>query len=241
MISVCIATYNGGKYIREQLISILTQLGQNDEIIISDDGSIDDTLKIISELKDSRIRIIKHVKEKSYLHNFDYVTHNFENALYNASGDIIFLSDQDDVWLHGKVDLMQKALDNHLLVLSDCKISDSSLCILYDSYFKLNGLRVGVMKNLIKNSFLGACMAFRRELLKKALPFPKDSVPHDIWLGILACHYGNVAYLPVPLIIYRRHEATVSASGGRSTYSLIFKLKYRLRCMSAYLKRVYIK
>lgn len=238
MISVCLATYNGNKFIREQLVSILTQLGPHDEIIISDDGSTDNTLAIISGLNDDRIRILKHHRKRNYPHRFDFVTHNFENALYHASGDFIFLSDQDDVWLPGKVDLMQKELKNHLLVLSDCKVADASLHIIHNSYFKLNGLKKGVMQNLIKNSFLGSCMAFRRDLLQKALPFPQHSVPHDIWLGMLACHYGKVAYLSIPLMIYRRHEATVSASGSKSPYSIFFKLLYRWYCMTAYLKRI---
>lgn len=241
MISVCLATYNGAKFIREQLLSILSQLGPRDEIIISDDGSTDRTFAIISELNDSRIRIIKHIKTTVYPRRFDYVTHNFENALRHASGEFIFLSDQDDVWLPGKVDTMQKELQNHLLVLSDCKVADASLHTIHDSYFKLNGLRTGILRNLIRNSFLGSCMAFRRELLDKALPCPRHSVPHDIWLGLLASYYGKVSYLPVPLMIYRRHEATVSASCDKSFFPFWFKIHYRVHCLTAFLKRISVR
>lgn len=240
MISVCVATYNGERFIREQLVSILSQLGPQDEVIVSDDGSTDRTLAIVTGMRDPRIRIIRHTGSVRYSHSFDCVTHNFEYALHHASGDFIFLSDQDDLWLPGKVENMRKKLQDHLLVLSDCKVSDSSLHILHDSYFRLNGLRKGILRNLFRNSFLGSCMAFRRELLDKVLPFPPHSVPHDIWLGLLASRYGKVAFLEQPLIIYRRHDATVSASCSKSSFSLWFKILYRIRCLSALLNRIVV-
>ena len=92
MISVCIATYNGEKYIKEQLLSILPQLGKKDEVIISDDHSTDNTLDIVKGLNDNRIKIVMNNREKGY-------TSNFENALSYAIGDYIFLSDQDDIWM----------------------------------------------------------------------------------------------------------------------------------------------
>lgn len=95
MISVCMATYNGEEYIKEQLESILCQLGEMDEIIISDDGSTDNTLNIIESYNDSRIKI--HINTGK--HGFVY---NFENALQKAKGEYIFLSDQDDIWLPEK-------------------------------------------------------------------------------------------------------------------------------------------
>ena len=122
-----------------------------------------------------------------------------------------------------------------------CKVADASLHIIHDSYFKLNGLRTGILRNLIRNSFLGSCMAFRRELLDKALPCPRHSVPHDIWLGLLASYYGKVSYLPVPLMIYRRHEATVSASCDKSFFPFWFKIHYRVHCLTAFLKRISVR
>ncbi|MDE5758415.1 MAG: glycosyltransferase, partial [Allobaculum sp.] len=92
MISVCIATYNGERYIETQIRSILDQLNEDDEIIISDDSSTDRTLDIIRSLNDSRIKLFAGNK-------FHSRTFNFENALKQATGDFIFLSDQDDIWL----------------------------------------------------------------------------------------------------------------------------------------------
>ena len=120
-ISVCLATYNGEKYIKEQLDSILPQLSANDEIIISDDNSTDDTINIIRSLNDERIKI--------YVNKTKGIVKNFENALNNASGDIIFLSDQDDVWKNDKVKKILSAFssDNSLtFVFSNAEIIDEN-------------------------------------------------------------------------------------------------------------------
>ncbi|MCD8291094.1 MAG: glycosyltransferase, partial [Prevotella sp.] len=95
-VSVCIATYNGEKYIEEQIRSILSQLSDNDEVIISDDGSHDQTLSLIQSIGDKRIKIFQNEGR----HGFKY---NFENTLKKVQGDYIFLCDQDDVWLPNKV------------------------------------------------------------------------------------------------------------------------------------------
>ena len=96
MISVCIASHNGEKYIKEQVDSILCQIGSDDEVVISDDGSTDKTLAILEAYNDPRIKVFRYVHPCMYRYNFDYATHNFENALHHAKGDIIFLADQDD-------------------------------------------------------------------------------------------------------------------------------------------------
>ena len=111
MISVCIATHNGGRFLKEQLTSILCQIGENDEVIISDDGSTDDTLKIINGFNDKRIIVVNQKSPKG-LPAHEYATLNFENALKHAMGDYIFLADQDDVWVHNKVAVMMKYLEN---------------------------------------------------------------------------------------------------------------------------------
>ena len=113
MISVCMATYNGETYIKEQIESIINQLSSSDELIISDDKSTDNTLKIINEFKDPRIKIYIHEKDHGFVKNF-------ENALEKAKGDFIFLSDQDDIWLPNKVAATLKELEYYDFVVSDC-------------------------------------------------------------------------------------------------------------------------
>src|SRR3954471_17623480 len=120
-VSVCIATYNGADFIIEQLHSILRQLGTTDEVIISDDSSTDDTLELIRSLNDTRISILEKQQFRSPIYNF-------ENAISKARGKYIFLADQDDVWLDGRIDKRLPLLqDNYDLVLNNCKIVDRDL------------------------------------------------------------------------------------------------------------------
>ena len=232
MISVCLATYNGELFLKEQLTSILKQLGDSDEVVVSDDGSTDLTLTILQEFNDPRIKVFHHHKRKQK-YSFDYATHNFENALNNSSGDVIFFSDQDDIWLDGKVAMFMNALADCDLVLSDCIVVDSQLNELYSSDFNLNKSRTGIFYNLINNSYLGCCMAFKRSLLDKsaAMPFPKTLVPHDIWLGLLAERCGKVRLITSPTMLYRRHDGNLSSSSKKSTLSLPLKFYYRFRIL----------
>jgi glycosyltransferase involved in cell wall biosynthesis len=116
-ISVCMATRNGEKYIKQQLSSILKQLSKNDEVIISDDSSTDNTIDIIKSFEDKRIKIYANNK-------FYSPVYNFENALLRSTGDIIFLSDQDDIWEDKKIRVMYELLKRYDLVVSDCTIID---------------------------------------------------------------------------------------------------------------------
>ena len=138
MISVCMATYNGGKHIREQIESILPQLSLNDEIIISDDGSNDETVKIINSFNDKRIKLFFNQRKKEFNSRHALVTSNFENALKNAQGDIIFLSDQDDVWRDDKVKIYVDSLKDYHVVMSNYDVIDSNGVIKEKQYYKSN-------------------------------------------------------------------------------------------------------
>lgn len=241
-ISVCIATYNGEKYIKDQLDSILCQIGNEDEIIISDDGSTDDTQNIILSYGDPRIKLFKH---KTTVSNKNQptiyrVTKNFENALQNASGDIIFLSDQDDVWERTKVQEIRKIFEVQKanLVIHDAMLINEQHKLIGDSYFQLLNSRTGLAKNIFKNSYLGCCMAFDKTVLKSALPFPKNLIAHDMWLGLIAERIGQVAFTDQKLIKYQRHESTVTTSGNKSKNSIMFKIGYRVQFILQYLKRI---
>lgn len=226
MISVCIPTYNGEKYIHQQLTSIMMQLGLNDEVIISDDGSTDKTIEILKSFNDQRIKIFNHHKT-SVKYKFGFTTTNLENALLKAKGDVIFLADQDDIWLSNKVKYCKYMLkDDFDLIVHDCAVVDEDENVLASSYFNLNRSVPGIINNLINNSYLGCCMGFKRKLLDFIIPIPAD-VPHDIWIGLLAEKYGKVNFSSENLILYRRHGDNLSPSGERSANSLFFKLKYR--------------
>lgn len=221
MISVCIATYNGARYIGEQLASILPQLSAEDEVVVSDDGSTDGTLDIVRSLNDSRIRIVDGPRRHS-------PTLNFEWALRNAKGDYVFLADQDDVWLEGKVRRCVEELQKCDCVVSDARVTDSCLNTTSESLFKLMHVRRGRLSNLLwRNGYTGCCMAFKREVLSKALPFPTDIPMHDIWIGNVAAFCGRLRFIDDRLLLFRRHDATASCNGKGSTYSLWQKLSFR--------------
>ena len=221
MISVYVATYNGEKFIREQIDSILCQLSSDDEIIVSDDGSTDGTIVIINCIGDKMIRIIEGPRKHS-------PTFNFENALKEAKGDYIFLADQDDVWKTNKVEVCMKWLQKYDCVVSDAQVTDSNLNPLYPSLYAIMQVRQGHIYNTVwKNGYTGCCMAFRRNILEASLPFPKDIPMHDIWIGNVAAYKYNVKFIPDKLILFRRHKETISCNGKGSKYSIWQQMKFR--------------
>ena len=226
MISVCMATYNGGKFIREQLESILSQLpSAGAEVVIADDGSTDETLSVAQSFGDSRIRVLPAEKHLG-------VIYNYERALQASKGEIIFLADQDDIWLPGKVDRVLTALNEANLVIHDAwmlRPSDSS----WTRAGKLSDIRAykgGIVANWWKNSFTGCCMAFRRSILDKALPFPKNLPMHDQWLGLVAEKNFKVKSINEPLVEYRQHS-TNATHIGNSPAGVFQKIKWRLNLL----------
>lgn len=236
MVSVCMATYNGEQYIKQQIESILSQLKEEDELVISDDGSTDKTIEIIGQYNDSRIKVFNHIKEGAK-YSFDYTTHNFENAIANSFGEYIFLSDQDDVWLPQKYEVMLSALNTCDIVVSDCKIVDEKLKIINES--KINSLDINnrVLYNIRRNQNIGCCMAFRREILNKIFPFPQYGVAQDFWIAVLGGMFYKLEYIKQPLLLYRRHEGNVSATSKKSANTLSFKIGYRMRSILSLIKR----
>lgn len=224
-VSVCIATYNGGEYLLEQVSSILGQLRDNDEIVVSDDGSTDDTIQILQSFNDARIKIYKNEGIRSLIYNF-------ENALRNASGEYLFLSDQDDVWFSDKVERSLFYLQSYDIVVSDCRVVDELLTVTHPSFMTLNMSKSGLYNNLFKNGYLGCCLAFRRNILNIALPFPKRLPMHDIWFGFIAEMFFEPYFLKEPLMFYRRHGTNASPTSEKSSYNILEKVMFRIRLLS---------
>lgn len=227
------ASYNGENYISEQLQSILKQLGDDDEVIVSDDGSSDGTVQAVLDLRDPRIRIYNNNGEHGY-------TKNFENALNHASGDVIFISDQDDVWLDGKVEKCLQVLEKYPLVIHDAAMTDGSLNITAPSHFEKYNVQEGFLNTLVRTRYTGACMAFTRDfMVGRVLPFPKKQkyCPYDYWLAYLGFFYHEVYVLNEPLILYRRHEHTTLNAGEYSTRTMWERIYTRIYCMKEILKR----
>lgn len=235
MISVCITTYNGENYIKEQIDSILPQLGAGDEVIVSDDGSTDRTLDLIRAYRDERIHICANEGAHGY-------TPNFENALRHAKGDYIFLSDQDDVWMPDKVARCMEMMQTCDFVASNARVVDSVLQQLYPSFFALRHSRHGLLNNVIKFSYLGCCLCFRRCVVEYALPFPRNHrlCTHDNWLTLVALFFFRAKVTDECLILYRRHTNNESGGGIVNSTSLSFKLRYRIYLLVNILK-VFVK
>lgn len=236
MISVCMATYNGEKYIREQMDSILQQLGEGDELIISDDLSSDKTVEIIKSYKDKRIKLYIHGDNHGFVRNF-------ENALVHADGDIIFLSDQDDIWMPDKVKVTIAALANCDFTVSDCITINENKQVISQSRIKDYNIKTGFWRLMIKTRYLGCCMAFRRNVLDAALPFPDNAylMEHDLWLAAVAECYFKTSLIDKPLIKYRRHGGNVSSGGASKGYSVpikIYRRLYRLKCLFKIRKKI---
>lgn len=215
-----------------RLDSILVQLDVTDEIIISDDGSIDSTCLIIKEMNDRRIKLIHNYGQHGYIFNM-------QNAILESKGEFIFFADQDDVWLPNKIEIMTKSLEYCDLVLSDCYVTDSELNIIYPSYYKLRKTTKNKIWSLLGGCpYIGCCLALKRTILYKALPFPKNINSHDIWIGNIAAFYYKIKIIDDKLIYYRRHNGNTSVVAGTSKTSNLYRFIDRIKTITNLLSRI---
>ena len=204
--SVCMAVYNGSQYIHEQIASILPQMGLEDEIVVVDDASKDASVAILDGFQDRRIRVFRQTENQG-------VVRSFERALRESSGEIIFLADQDDIWHPDKIEEIVKTFNSDprvTLVQSNGELIDSGGRSLSKQLNANDRFRPGVLSNLIQNRYQGAALAFRREVLDAALPFPVGIPMHDSWIGLVNAIVGRAAYLPDRLVLYRRHGNNIT-------------------------------
>jgi glycosyltransferase involved in cell wall biosynthesis len=212
------ATYNGERFVEEQVRSILDQLEAGDEVVIVDDASSDSTVAIIHSIGDPRVRVSVHSKNVGY-------TATFEEALSLASGAYIFLSDQDDVWVPGRVDAMLEALGASQLVVGNCKHFGGELT----PFLRLR-LKSSESTHYIRNIVgilvgyrlhWGSAMGIRAEFRRVALPFPEGTVEsHDQWLALAANVLRNVSYLDDDVVLHRLHGKNVTPKGMRNVRAI---------------------
>jgi glycosyltransferase involved in cell wall biosynthesis len=210
LISIAMATYNGEKYLRLQLDSIISQTHQNFEVIICDDCSTDDTTAILREYakRDKRIKIFCNTENLG-------LVKNFEKALSFCSGEYIALADQDDIWLPEKLEVLLSKIGINDLICSSYTIideNDQKIDIPISTWrkwrMKLSASKVPHFSfdTILYHGFVTGCTSlFKASLLKHALPIPKEVFYHDWWLSTLALKYGHIVYLSTPLILYRQH------------------------------------
>ena len=211
-ISIAVATYNGSRFLREQLDSFLAQTRCPDEVIISDDCSTDDTLKIVRAFAKRApfdVVLIRNDYRMGY-------TANFSQALMKAKGDLVFLSDQDDVWFPIKIERMVGYAHNDrtsLVLMNDAALTDAWLCD--TGLTKLGQIS---SSGLNQTRFvMGACVAVRRELLDLCLPIPAKYRSHDSWIIGMADGVGRKRVFSDVLQLYRRHDRNVSQFIGNRT------------------------
>ncbi|MBQ3375327.1 MAG: glycosyltransferase [Erysipelotrichaceae bacterium] len=224
-VSVCIASYNGEKYITEQIESILPQLQETDEIIVSDDGSSDNTREIVRDLirKDGRIKLIDGPC-------VGYAS-NFFNAIDHASNDVVFLSDQDDIWAEDKVEKILEVFDKdpecttvlHKMYTFHQDISEKGEEIVV-KYKK------GFNTNVLFSSYWGCCMAFKKDFIKKFYPIKQPCLSHDQIIGLASERNGKTVFLEDKLIYHRIHKKNVTTAKR----SIFDKIGFRFQMLSEY-------
>ena len=226
------ATYNGEKYIKEQITSILVQLSPEDEVVISDDGSTDTTIKIVASLADPRIKLIRNKGMHGYVGNF-------ENVLKHANGDFVFLSDQDDIWMEGKVNtVLSYLMAGNDLIIHNAELVDGNGESLGHDYYSCMHSHSGFWANFFVPRYLGCCMAFNRKVLDYVLPFPTYKRGHDYQIGCYANLRFKTRFIPDVLIKYRRHGMNASPSSEKSNNSKMMKLKKRMSMAHAIILKV---
>lgn len=230
-VSVVMAVYNGGRYLAQQVESILEQLTPEDELLILDDASRDDSLAVARAFDAPQVRIVANPTNLGVLKTF-------ELGMRLARHGIIFLSDQDDVWLPGRREAFIEAFGRDprvLIVVSDAKVVDSNLQLVAESFQATRGgFKGDVFTTIWKNRYMGCAMALRRELLQHALPIPATVPMHDMWLGAISQVIGRTVYLPRAYLLHRRHGANASPSVRQS---LAVMLRWRVALTAAFVQR----
>ncbi len=240
-VSVCLATYNGQDHIIKQLKSILIQLKAEDEVVVVDDCSFDNTILLIEELNDPRIRIFRNSENRGHVFSFD-------RAISLAANDIIFTSDQDDIWTLGRVELMALELERTEaeVVTTNFEWMDENenfIPIPFDGVKSENSKKY--FHNILdiylgKTNYFGCAMAFKKSFLPIILPIPSYVESHDLWIALASNLKKSNTHLDSNTLRKRKHlNNTTSTVSTRSLYA---KLKSRWifnRSLFDLFKRIY--
>lgn len=206
LVSVVMCVYNGEPYLRYQIDSILTQSYSQIELLILDDCSTDRSTNIINEYlkKDQRIRLIQNQQNLGF-------NKNFEKGFQLCNGELIAISDQDDIWLPDKISRLVESIDDYILIYSNSRLIDESGNAKPGKLdTKIHHIDNPGFKSFLDDNFItGHTALFKRELLKNVLPFPIDVFFYDWWLGFTAAYVGKVKYLDQVLTEYRIHSQSV--------------------------------
>lgn len=229
IVEVLLATYNGERFLREQIDSILIQDYVNLRVLARDDGSSDATVSILNEYAErlpNRFRIMPSTPGTGSPKD------NFLMLMRASSAQYICFSDQDDIWLPDKVSRTKRAMDElesrwgadaPLLVFTDAHVVDDQLRTLHESFWareKIEPDRIHHLALLLGRSVVTGCtMLLNRRLLELSFAMPSEASMHDRWIGLLACTIGKACAVRAQTLLYRQHDRNV-AGIGKSTASL---------------------
>jgi len=209
LVSIAMATYNGEKYIAEQLESIINQTHPNIEIVITDDASADNTVSIIRDYqqKNNFIKLFINPVNSG-------VTKTFENSFKNSSGDFIAIADQDDIWELNKLEVLLHAIENEDAAYSNSALVDKdgkSMNKLFSSLMNLQSFYSGAVF-LMGNCVPGHTIMMKADFTKKILPLPTE-IMFDRWISFCAASNNGIKYVDMPLVKYRQHESNTIGVG----------------------------
>jgi len=235
------AVFNGARYLRAQLESILTQLGEADEVVLVDDGSCDRSLDIAYDFRDQRIRI--HLNSARLGH-----VQNFAHAISLARGDIIVLSDQDDRWIAGRLSKFVQSLEDctgaALIVGDFVELDDDDNLLSTVNNETPLPARVGNTARIIFDIFLGrrkyygCCFAFNRKAVPFILPIPAKVEAHDLWIALVISVVGQIRHLCEPTLLRRIHEKNLTPPKRRNLLHVAWsRMKYLAALMQLFLAR----
>jgi glycosyltransferase involved in cell wall biosynthesis len=214
LISVVLCSYNGEKYIEEQIDSILNQTYSNLELIISDDASADSTLVKLQRYQ-SNPKVKLHFQKQNI-----GPSKNFEFAIRHAGGEFIACSDQDDIWFPDKIEKLHAAIEDSSLIYSDSELLDENGNRLNKKISDLRNMYSGHRTTgfIFSNVVWGHALMINRKILPSILPIP-DGIPHDIWMAYKAATITGIKYLDQPLTMYRQHQSTATKTIATKTKS----------------------
>lgn len=196
--SVAMAAYNGERFIAQQVDSVLDQLGPDDELVVSYDPSSDGTLEILEgyAARDSRVRVLANKNHG--------IVGNFNNAIAASVKDVVFICDQDDVWVPGKRDAVIARLNEtgaDLLIHNVVHI-DAEGKVISKPLFEEYGIKPGLLRNFAAPRYSGCCMAFPQASKRLIMPMPEDVINYDHWVGMVCEALGSVTFMDG---VYLRH------------------------------------
>lgn len=236
MVTVLLAVYNGEKYLKAQIDSLLNQTVKDIKIIIRDDGSTDNSPFIINEYCEKYPQIVSKLSGEAT----GSAKCNFAELLYNCDDDYIMFCDQDDVWLPQKIEKTLDAMKSAeganreipVLVHSDLKVVDQDLNVISNSFFKfqrLNQDSITLPKLLVQNYVTGCTVMINRALKQRCGKIPNECVMHDWWLALTAQLFGKIVCISEPLMLYRQHSG--NQVGAKASYGIAL-IKRKLATMS---------